>query len=162
MRLAGAEGWDEQTSQRAIDEYFKVYRSIPTYMDSCRAEARRNGFVRDRWGRIRYLPGVYSDIARIRQEALRQSHSFKISASAQGIIKRAMAGIWKWLRECWAEKLTIEPLLQIHDELLFEMNPEMWPIADAAIADMLCNTTALSVPIKAKGSMGANWGVLKD
>jgi DNA polymerase-1 len=131
-------------------------------MENCRAEARRKGYVRDRWGRIRYLPGVYSDIARIREEALRQSHSFKISASAQGILKMAMAAIWQWLRDAWMEKIYCEPLLQIHDELLFEIDPEIWPVVNEAVVDRMCHTTDLLVPIKAKGSMGSNWGALKD
>ncbi len=164
MALAGATGWDEFRCASAIREYFNIYRRVRSYMDGCRAEARRYGFVRDRWGRIRYLPGVYSDLSWVRAEAERQSHSFKISASAQGVLKMAMAQIWAWMQEYKYGHFGIEPLLQIHDELLFELDedPAFIAEADAAIQYFMCHTTDLRVPIKAKGSTGVNWGVLKD
>lgn len=169
MALAGAEGWDEQACARFIGEYLKIYPGIKRFLDNCRAEARRFGYVRDRWGRIRYLPGVHSELSWVRDEALRQSHSFKISASAQGILKHAMAAIWQWLVEDKLmgqghSGLTTEPLLQVHDELLFEMSdhPGHIKYMNDGVVHFLCNTTELCVPIKAKGSTGANWGILKD
>jgi DNA polymerase-1 len=162
MALAGAEGWDEQACAKFIAEYFKIYPGIKTFLGDCRAEARRFSYVRDRWGRIRYLPGVHSELSWVRDEALRQSHSFKISASAQGILKHAMTAIWEWMKGL--EPDTVEPLLQVHDELLFEIKdtPRNIKEVDEAIVWFLCNTTKLCVPIKAKGSTGPNWGVLKD
>lgn len=162
MALAGAEGWDEPTCLRFIGEYFKICPGIKTYLDNCRTEARRFGYVRDRWGRIRYLPGVHSELSWVREEALRQSHSFKISASAQGILKHAMKAIWDWMVDYGLGK--VDPLLQVHDELLFEMEDtiDTRTEVDAAVLYFLCNTTQLCVPIKAKGDIGQNWGVLKD
>jgi DNA polymerase-1 len=167
MALAGAEGWDEQTCHKFIGEYFEILQGVRSFLDDCRAEARRFGYVRDRWGRIRYLPGVHSELSWVREEALRQSHSFKISASAQGILKHAMAAIWQWMVvqwRNWDHINDIEPLLQVHDELLFELvdDAETKQECDEAITWFMCNTTKLCVPIKAKGSMGPNWGVLKD
>lgn len=159
MALAGAEGWDEARCAEAIRGYFGIYRHVKQFMENCRSEARRYGYVRDRWGRIRYLPGVHSELKWIRAEAERQSHSFKISASAQGILKHAMRAIWEWMR---VQGEGIEPLLQIHDELLFEINdnPECKAEVDAAVTHFLCNTTKLRVPIRAKGATGPNWGSL--
>jgi DNA polymerase-1 len=165
MALAGATGWPEDRCKEVIDEWFGVYPGARSYLEACRAEARRNGYVRDMWGRIRYLPGVHSEIPRIREEALRQSHSFKISAGAQGTLKRAMAVIWRDMRALWPEikAFRLEPLLQVHDELLFELTDdkflrEYW---DALVVDRLCNTTKYRVPIKAKGGYAANWGALE-
>lgn len=168
MALAGAEGWDEQRCAEAIREYFKVYRGVRNFLDDCRNEARRYGYVRDRWGRIRYLPGVYSELPFVREEALRQSHSFKISASAQGTLKHAMKSVWDWAVGCGymvGEPMTaVEPLLQIHDELVFDIKDDKEVIDELneAVVYFLCNTVPMSVPIKAKGSTGADWGSLKD
>jgi DNA polymerase-1 len=167
MDMAGAEGWDEQTCQEAIDAWFSIYSGAKSYMESCRAEARRYGFVRDRWGRIRYLPGVHSDIPRIKAEAERQSHSHKIQGGAQGIIKHAMAGIWEWM-QWWiseapdAGNIGIEPILQVHDELLFEVADGLQEVVGPDIRDLMQYTTTMRVPIKAKYSFGPNWGVLKN
>ena len=161
MAMAGADGWGTDRCAEAIREWFKIYREVPSYMEGCRAEVRRHGFATDRWGRIRYLPGVYSDIPSVKAEAERQSHSFKISASAQGILKQGMAAIWEWLGEenLWGK---VEPLLQIHDELIFEVQDGYQEMAGPMIHDMMCHTTPLDVPIKSKYSFGQNWGLLKD
>lgn len=163
MELAGAEGWDLIRCEQAIQGFMGYYKGVRAYLEECRAEARRYGYVRDRWGRIRYLPGVHSDIPRVRSEAERQSHSFKISASAQGTLKHAMKAIWDNFRGVWGNGM--EPLLQIHDELLFEMKKEIAEDGSAIeeIQDLMCYTTGLGqVPIKAKSSIGTNWGMLKD
>jgi DNA polymerase-1 len=90
MKLAGAVDWTEDRCDEIIEEWFRIYPGVRTYMEACRTEARRYGFVRDRWGRRRYLPAIHSPIRHVREEAERQSHSFKISASAQGIMKLGM------------------------------------------------------------------------
>jgi len=163
MALAGAEGWDEARCRDAIAGYFGIYKRVKQFMEDCRAEARRYGYVRDRWGRIRYLPGVHSDLKWIRAEAERQSHSFKISASAQGVLKMAMAAIWAWWEN---DKLLgrVDPLLQIHDEILTENDDDKQfkGYLDEGMNYFLCNTTKLRVPIKSKGSYGRDWGSLKD
>jgi len=168
MALAGAEGWDQTRCAQAIKEWFRIYSGVKSYIADCRAEARRYSYVRDRWGRIRYLPGVHSELAWVREEALRQSHSHKISASAQGIMKHAMAAIWKWWKEDrivgYRDEIgKIEPLLQIHDELVIELDGDKDSIVyvDAGMVYFLCNTTQLRVPIKAKGSTAHDWGSLK-
>lgn len=158
MALAGAEGWDEQRCAGAIQGYFEIYKRVRAYMEDCRIEARRYGFVRDRWGRVRNLPGVHSELKWVRAEAERQSHSFKISASAQGVLKKAMAGIWQWLLSTPG----VDPLLQIHDELLFEIDDkkELIDETDMAVTYFMCNSDHLRVPIKADGGTGPDWSAV--
>lgn len=168
MALAGAEGWDEDRCKQAIEEYLKIYKGVKRYMNRCWMEAQSKGYVRDRWGRIRYLCNARSDDRRIREEAQRQSHSFKISASAQGIMKHAMRAIWEWMR---SERLVghgaqmgrVEPLLQIHDSMLMECDGDKQTRAevDAAMVYFMCETTKLRVPIRAKGGFGATWGEIE-
>lgn len=170
MELAGATGWDLPRCRKVIHDYlYGIYKRIGAYLEECRAEARRNGFVRDRWGRIRYLPGVHSDISWIRYEAERQSHSFKVSASAQGVLKTAMAAMWAYIRPDIGDFDTlgeVEPLLQIHDELLFEGTEEYWDPRECRLDEIrliMCHSSSLGdIPIKAKGQNAPNWAELKD
>ena len=173
MVLAGAKSpdgddWTEAECDDLIARWFHARPGVAVYMDRCRAEARRQGWVADLWGRRRYLPGVWSSVERIREEACRQSHSHKIQAGAQGYIKVAMAKIWWWLEEVWWPRggvwAEIEPLLQIHDSLLFELpdDPEVIAEVDEVVVMELSNARELLVPMGAKGGRAKNWGDLKD
>jgi DNA polymerase-1 len=159
MALAGAQGWTVDRCKDAIDAYFDLRKGVAVYMEACRAEARRYGFVRDRWGRIRYLPGVHSRIDSVRAEAERQSHSHKIQSGAQGLLKRAMAAMWDWMRA----NPDIRPLLQIHDSMLLEVkaDPDLMEEVDTAMQYYLTQTTPLTVPMGAKGGYAENWGEME-
>jgi uracil-DNA glycosylase family 4 len=171
----GGELWTEDDCDRMIFEWFKQYRGVERFLFDCRREAEAKGFVKDRWGRIRYLPGVYSEKKWEAEEALRQSHSHKISSSAQGILKMAMAAIWHFNLMIFGEGGThrvgdttypgphVEPLLQIHDELVYEVadDPELKERWDSIMVGCLTETTKLIVPIRAKGGYGLRWGQLE-
>lgn len=170
MKLAntGVE-WTEEQCDDMIEAWFAEFSYVRDYMDQCRAEARRYGMARDMWGRIRPLPGVHSPIPRVREEALRQSHSHKIQAGAQGIIKVAMAHIWEnVLPPLWADGYYVEPLLQIHDELIFEMDEDPWlqEYMNAAVIDALSTKVIDYFPdyrvrLGANGGFGPNWSALE-
>lgn len=163
FKLNGIKGYDEQRCDKVIEEYFKIYKGVLRYMEDCRGEGRRFGYVRDSWGRIRYLPGIHSPIPYIRQEAERQSHSFKISSGAQGLLKLGMANIWTdVLPYYWRAGTYVEPLLQIHDELLFEFDKPV----EKALGEEVLNTMCAAgsdwiVPVKAKFHAAQDWGGLK-
>lgn len=172
MVLAGAKrpdggDWTQDECDDLIRRWFEARPGVRSYMDRCRAEARRQGWIADMWGRRRYLPGVWSTVERIREEACRQSHSHKIQAGAQGYIKIAMAQIWWWLEEVWWPRggrwATIEPILQIHDSLLFELPDEDEIISevDEVVVSCMAHAAELRVPMGAKGGRAKNWGDLK-
>lgn len=162
FKLEGITGHDEDSCDEIIAEWFKVYPGVKKYMENCRAEARRYGFVRDCWGRIRYLPGIHSPIGYIRQEAERQSHSFKISSGAQGLLKLGMAEIWNdVMPKYWEEGYYLEPLLQIHDELIFELDECLQETLGPEISQVLCSSAEWRVPIKSKYHFAKDWGGLK-
>lgn len=160
----GGISWSEDDCDRMIKGYFDVHTGVRDYLDRCRAEARRYGYVRDRWGRIRHLPGVHSSIRHIREEALRQSHSHKIQAGAQGIMKQGMKLVWEAIDQWHREGRWIECLLQVHDELLFELedDEEFKQEVDFVVVNCLTSAVTLSVPMGAKGGFARNWGLLKD
>lgn len=158
--------WTEDDCEWLINEYLhRMYPGVNRYIEDCRKEARDRGYVRDRWGRIRYLPAIRSDNPHQAEEAGRQSHSHKISASAQGLIKMAMETIWYLMQHYWSTGRFIECLLQIHDELIFEADedPDFMKEWDELVVGALTSVDpTFRVPIKAKGSWGKDWGALKD
>lgn len=169
MDVAGAtkngKPWTEEQCDELIHDYLHViYPRVWKYIQACRDEAQYYGYVKCRYGRIRYLAAVYSDNRTAKEEALRQSHSHKISASAQGVIKTAMAELWQVLKCYWEDGRYIEPLLQIHDELVFEIedDPILMKEWDETVVNCMCNAAKLDVPIKAKGGYAQDWGQLKD
>lgn len=172
MALAGVlspdgDEYTESECDNFIDLWFKARPGVRRYMDRCRSEARRYGKVADKYGRVRYLPGVWSTLERIREEACRQSHSHKIQAGAQGYMKLAMAQIWWWLTHIWWPRgglwATIEPLLQIHDSLLFELpdDADIYNEVNQVVIMCMANADPLKVPMGAKGGKAYNWGDLK-
>jgi len=152
-----------QECQDLIDGWYRSHPEARRYLAEAAAETRRNGYVRDRWGRIRHLPGVWSDLQWIRAEAERQAGNFKIQAWAQGVIKRAMARIWeRVLPELWAAGFYIEPLLQVHDELVFAMEEEAEELATMMILnEMKADSELFLIPVTSKGKAGMDWGSLK-
>lgn len=147
--------------------YLRKYRGIDKYIKDIRSKTRRLGYVRDSWGMLRYLPGVWSDIPYVRGEAERQSHSHDISGTAQGIIQRAMVRIWQRLvDEIWPAGIYCEILLQIHDELIWEGEgePDSWQatlIAEIIREELVAESHLFKVPLKAKATTGLTWGDLK-
>lgn len=161
--LNGITKYDEDDCNQFIRIWFEARRGVANYLEACRSEARRNGYVRESvGGRIRYLQSIQSINKKIAAEAERASHSHKISSGAQAILKKSMAAGWdtiRWLRE--ADGVWIKWILQVHDELILEFEEGYEEVLDAIMQDVLCNTVRLRVPIKAKGKWSKTWGKLK-
>jgi DNA polymerase-1 len=155
----GQRQWTQGDCQKLLDEYFRMYPGVRRYVSDKHAEARRYGYVRDMWGRVRYLAGVQSSDNRIREEALRQAQATPIQSGAQGIIKRIMAALWpeivKLRRDCW-----VEPLLQTHDALLFEHEEAVHTLLDETVMRAMRETVTLRVPVSAKATTAQRWGDL--
>lgn len=164
FRMEGITEYDEDDCNYFIKGWLDVNAKVKYYMSQCRAEAKRYGYVTESiGGRRRYLPGVHSTDPRIREEALRQTHSHKISAGAQAIMKLSMIKILEFLNEL---NLDIAPervwwLLQIHDEIILEFPKGLETTLDPIIKSIMATTVKLSVPIKASGSWNERWGKLK-
>jgi DNA polymerase-1 len=161
--------WTEDDCERMIKAWFGIYRQVPVFMEAAAAEARRYGRVRDRWGRLRYLPAIHSSIERMREEAARQATSHKIQAGAQGIMKIGMAKCWRAIREIWRREGigAVEPLLQIHDELIVELQErpdlqEEWERTAIGCLTGKGDSRMQWMEILAKGGFNHSWGKLKD
>lgn len=167
MRVMGVGAdWPLDRCQELLDEWFAVYPGVQKFISMTRAEAARQGYVSDMAGRRRYLPGAASDLAWVREEAWRQAVSLKVQGSAQAILKTGMAELWPLLEHHWGTEgqtgdAYLEPLLQVHDELLWESheaNTEwLMGVCDAAMT----TTTQLRIPITSSGGIGDDWGSLE-
>lgn len=144
--------------QDFIDRWYGFYPGVERYQHQAHTEATTYGYVRDRWGRIRWALGVHAPRKDLRLKAEREASNFKIQSGAQGLLKRAMARID---RECGG--FGAHPLLQIHDELIFEVPEGRGEEFEAYVAfEMAADEPLFKVPISASGKRGPDLGAVKD
>lgn len=165
LRLAGCgDGWDEEACDDLIKEWFKLYAGVKDFMDACKAEVRKNGHVRDEWGMLRYMPGVWSNDGRAVAEAERASSSHKISGGAQGMLQNAMRWLNKELRPLRQDGANIRWALQVHDEIIFAAPEEWAEVVEALMIEALIEhhgVSDMTVPVEASSSIAKSWGELK-
>ncbi len=138
-----------------IKQYNERYPNIKAYLDKTPDEARQKGYVQTLYGRRRYMPELNASAAVIRQEAERQAINMPIQGTAADIVKMAMNRIYV---EMQAKKLQSKLLLQVHDELVFEIPESELPIIARLVKDNMESVVTLNVPLKADLKYGANWG----
>ena len=137
-----------------IDAYFQRYPAIRTYMERTREEARAHGYVLSPFGRRCWISGIADKNPARRGYAERQAINAPLQGGAADIIKRAMVKLPAVLR---ASGLHGRMLLQVHDELLFEV-PAAQADAMAALARGVMEAAAtLSVPLVVETGIGASW-----
>lgn len=163
FRKEGISAYSEDDCKQFIDGWLDRCRGVRRYLGECRSEAKRYGYVRETIrGRMRYLPGVWSTDDRIREEAMRQSHSHKISSGAQAIMKLIMIEVDKVVRQLRDEGEYVRWVLQIHDEIILEFTKGLEAVLDPAIRSVMASTVKLIVPVTGKGAWGTRWGEIKD
>ena len=153
LHKAGQTQWTESACRDLLNSYFEAYPGILRYIHARHAEARQYGYVRDYWGRKRYLPGIYSPQDEIREAAEREAQAIPIQAGAQGLVKRWMARVWQEV--CQAAPGYVEPWLQIHDDLVLELEEGLWDWADPRMHVAI--PQGFDVPILAEGKRGQRW-----
>jgi DNA polymerase I len=137
-----------------MDGYFQQFGGIRDYLEGIVAQARRDGFTQTILGRRRYLPDLVSDNRQRREMAERMALNAPIQGSAADVIKVAMLRVHSRIRE---EGLRSRMLLQVHDELLFEVAPgELDQLRELVHAEM-CGAFALSVPLEVSMGTGRSW-----
>jgi DNA polymerase I len=137
-----------------IDTYFQQFPSIKGYIESSIAKARELGFTETMLGRRRYLPDINAQNRNVREAAERTAINTPVQGTAADIIKIAMIDIQKRIREKFPES---KMLLQVHDELVFEVpENEANPFA-AWVTERMSNALKLDVPLKVDAGTGKNW-----
>lgn len=152
--LAQQLGLSRQQAQSYIDLYFTRYPGVKRYMDNIRAQAREQGYVETLFGRRLYLPDIQSRNAAMRQYAERTAINAPMQGTAADIIKRAMIATDQWLQRESGGTLMI---MQVHDELVFEVPEALLDQHQAKIQDLMSSAAQLSVPLVVETGVGINW-----
>jgi len=143
-----------------IEQYFIVYKDIKKFIDSTIKLARRKGYTETLFGRRRYLPEINSSVVQVRKAAERMAINTPLQGTAADMIKVAMIDIYKMLEQNY-RKEEIKMLLQVHDELLFEIKSSKIIELSKKIRNIMENVIKLEVPVIVDVSMGDNWGEMK-
>ncbi|MGG1312075.1 DNA polymerase I [Cohnella laeviribosi] len=137
-----------------IEQYFSVFQGVRRWMDAIVEQAKRDGYVTTLLERRRYLPDIRSSNYNLRSFAERTAMNTPIQGTAADIIKLAMLNMDKELRE---RGLRSRMLLQVHDELVFEVPPEELELMRELVPAVMAGAFPLDVPLKADVSVGDNW-----
>ncbi len=137
-----------------IDTYFAGFSGVKIYIDSLIQEATTKGYVTTLYGRKRAIPELQSTNRNISQLGERLATNTPVQGTAADIIKVSMINVWHRLNK---EKLKTKMLLQVHDELLFEVPEYEKETAEQLVREEMENAVKLSVPLKVDIGIGKNW-----
>jgi DNA polymerase-1 len=154
QRLAQELGMDVKMAKNYIEAYYKRYQGVTKYREQMVALAREKGYVRTLFNRRRYLPEINHGQQRFRAEAERMAINTPIQGTAADLIKKAMINIHKRLER---ENLKTKMILQVHDELLFEVKEDEIDIIRSMVKEEMEGVHPLQVPLKVDVKVGKNW-----
>jgi DNA polymerase-1 len=141
-------------AKEIIDSYFKQFNRLKAYQQENIENARKTGFVETILGRRRYLADINSANAVVRGFAERNAINAPIQGSAADIIKVAMIRIQEDLRKM---KLRSKMILQVHDELVFDVHKEELDSIQPVIAERMTTAVKMRVPLEIDMNHGDNW-----
>ena len=145
---------DRREAKELIDNYFETYKGVYEYIEKCKQDAKANGYVETIFHRKRYLPDINSHNAVVRGYAERNAVNAPIQGSAADIIKVAMINIYRRMK---AENMRSTMILQVHDELNFNIVPDERDAMQKLVIEEMQNAFAMSVPLIADYGWGNNW-----
>ena len=147
-------GISRKDAKRFIDTYFKEYPGVKKYVDGSVETAREKGYVETIAHRRRYLPDIHASNFSVRSFAERTAMNTPIQGSAADIIKIAMINMQNELEK---RQLKTRMLLQVHDELIFEVPDEEMSVIKELVPKVMDSAIKLDVPLKVETSWGNNW-----
>jgi len=154
LRLGRSLDIPTKTAQEYITQYFARYQRIKGYMDSILVEGRARGYVTTLFGRRRYVPDLQSKNGQLVAAAERAAINTPIQGTAADLIKMAMVAID---RRFESEKLKTRMLLQVHDELLFEVPEKEVKKTEKLVREIMEGIMPLRVPLRVDVGIGKNW-----
>ena len=152
--LASRLGMGNNEAKEIIDEYFRRFPGVKTYIDTTIEFAREHGYVKTLAGRRRYIPDIKAPNFNIRSFAERTAINMPIQGTAADLIKIAMIKIEDRFIEL---DLKSRMLLQVHDELVFEVHEDEIDQVKILIQECMESAMALSVPLKVEMGVADNW-----
>ena len=151
--LARQLGVDRGEASDYMARYFSRYPGVRAFMDATREQAHRDGYVETIFGRRLYLENLTSRNQGLRQGAERAAVNAPMQGSAADIIKRAMITVAGWIDG----RDDVHMLMQVHDELVFEVRADAVDIVRAAVIARMSGAAELAVPLLVDVGVGANW-----
>ena len=152
--LAENVGISPKEAKEFIDNYLNTYPGIKEYMDNMKKEAYENGFVKTLFGRIRNVNELKNTNYMIRQQGERIALNTPIQGTSADIIKKAMIEID---RELINRNLKTKMIIQVHDELIFDVPNDEIEIVKKMVTELMENTCKLEVPLRVEIDYGDNW-----
>jgi DNA polymerase-1 len=163
--LREALGTSRSEAQDFYNEYFAAFPRLAIYLDETKADAARLGYTETLFGRRRYFDGIKSPIPYVRASAERMAINAPIQGTSADLIKLAMVEISAWIEK---EKLggDVRMLLQVHDELVFEIHPKKTKTCAKKIKEIMESVVPEDkrhdVPLIVEGKVGKNWGDMEE
>jgi DNA polymerase-1 len=157
--LAEATGFSRAEAEDFIFKYYQTFSQLRRFLDSLLEQARTLGFVETLFGRRRYLPEIRSKMPRLKAAAERMAINMPIQGTAADLMKLAMIRIFQ---ELIKDRKDIRMVLQVHDELVFEVKEELIQEAGKKIKEIMENIYPLRVPLVVDLKVGTNWGEMAN
>ena len=159
------ESTTREEAQEFLNAYFNTFTRLSEYLEDTKAYARTHGYTQTLFGRRRHFPGISSSAPFIRAQAERMAINAPVQGTAADVMRIAMNRVYEYIETEQAQD-TVRMLLQVHDELVFE-------IADTVLEQQIEKLTELmegvldgkhetGVPLAASVAVGKNWGELID
>jgi len=154
IKLAKELSINKKMAQLYLDNYYKRYRGVKNFKEKILSQAKNDGYVSTLLKRRRYLPNIANENGNLRGEAERAAINTPIQGTAADLIKLAMIRIADKLK---GEKLETKMLLQVHDELVFEVPHKELAVARTLIKNEMEDVYPLKTPLKVEINWGKNW-----
>ena len=156
--LANQIGVSNKRAKEYISQYLEKYSGIKHFMDDIVESAKAKGYVETLFGRRRYIPEIKSSNYMVRQFGSRAAMNTPIQGTAADIMKIAMINVYNKIKE---EKIDAKIVLQIHDELLIEVNNNDKEKAKQILKDCMEKSAKLEIPLEVELSEGDSWYEVK-
>ncbi len=153
--LEQATDLSREEASKFINSYFEKYPKVKEYIEVTKQQAREKGYVQTVMGRRRFLPEINSPNWQLREAAERMAINMPVQGTSADIIKIAMIRLHHQIRQ---KKLNSKMILQVHDELLFEVPEEEVIEMKELITGIMPQALKLCVPLKVDIKIGKNWG----
>ena len=152
--LAKSLGIDNTAAKNYIERYFQRFSGVKQYMDETRLQAKARGYVETVFGRRLYLPEINSPNGPRRSGAERAAINAPMQGTAADLIKLSMNKVQQVLD---AEKRSTKMIMQVHDELVFEVPEDEVAWLRHEIPRLMAGVAHLKVPLLAEVGVGPNW-----
>lgn len=158
-------GTDRKEAQTFYNEYFETFKTLAAYLDRVKANTARTGFTETFYGRKRFFEGIKSRIPFIKAAAERMAINAPIQGTEADLVKIAMIRVEEYVQK---NKLadSVYPLMQVHDELVYEVKKELIPKVAGEIAKIMESIMDMKdtkgVPIEVNAARGKNWGEMEE